>query len=225
MLHPNSGVFMSDDYKRIGRRLLRVCLPTGGAQVIALIVGMLGAWIAIYFGLYSASQRPAAYEATLLTGTVGFAFYASWAVGRESLTIVQERRRRPIPTMEQVRERELLETITSWLEQGLSDRKLHIQRAFLFGSVIHDHYSTNDVDLAVVLHSKANKQRAGDRLRNTLAVEFKRRFGHRLHLKFCNANEIAEFLRHAGAHQEISVQSKGFLAFLRASDTATHHEN
>ncbi len=98
----------------------------------------------------------------------------------------------------------------SWLESRLSDRKLLVEHAHLFGSVVHDHYSTSDVDVAVTFKAASEKKigKAGRRLRGEVAQDFKRTFGHRLHFQFFCAQEAEDqnqFLGAAGKYERLDI--------------------
>lgn len=209
----------------IAKRLLRACIPVSKQQLVPALVALCGTLIAVHFG----TEKRAAYETIFFPTLVGLAIYVTVAVMREAIKIWSEAHRHPVPGLEQAQERNLLQAAPSWLRIHLSDRKLHIQRAFLFGSVVRDHYPTADVDLVVVLVPSANRRRAADRLRSELAVEFKLNFQRRLHLKFCIADDLTDFLRRAGGdHQEIYLRRAPTLFarfFPQASDTSTRLGN
>jgi hypothetical protein len=209
------------------RRVLRACVSVGREQLMFFIVALAGTLLSIHFGLVPILEKHAAYEVTVFQALFGLLLYVGATTISEARKLYLTTHRQPVPNLDQVRERELLQTVSSWLVNRLADRGLRIDQAFLFGSVIHDHYPTADVDLALVLKSNANR-RAPDRLRNTVAVEFKQKFNRRLHLKFCVLDEIEDFLIRAGDHQEIVLsQPSTWLSYFfpRASDTPTHHEN
>lgn len=193
-----------------------------------LIVALAGTWLAVHLGLFKPLDKHAAYEATLLTAVFAFALYLALTVVRVLRAALHETQRQPVPTSGQVHERELFDAVHRWLERELSDTKLHIQQAFLFGSILHDHYATSGVDLIVVLHPKSNNRRAGDRLRNRIAPHFKKHFGHRLHLEFKSETELSGFLSRAGEHEQLIIKSTGTLfTYLSrlAHGTSTVHEN
>lgn len=177
-----------------------------------LLIALVGAWLSVYFGLLPVTEKRAEYEAVMLTGVIALALYVLATVVRESMRMFlqarREARRQPIDP-EQMKERTLLVDIQNWLAGELSARKLHISNAFLFGSVVHDHYSTSDVDLVIVLESGTNKSRAGARLRNDLAVRFKGTFNYPLHLEFKTVDELDGFLERAGKSEPIILKPKG----------------
>lgn len=200
------------------KRLWKQCLQVGWDQAVLLVVALAGAYLSIYFGLTPTTEKRAAYEAVFLTGLIALALYIGLTVARELAVAFwkarREAQRQPIASEDQIRERNFLRDVRAWLGTELSGGRLHIARAFLFGSVVHDHYATGDIDLIVVLQSNANKSRAGERLRNDVAVRFKQKFNHRLHLEFKTEDELRGFLARAGKSEEIQIQSaKGWFAF------------
>jgi hypothetical protein len=116
-------------------------------------------------------------------------------------------RNRMIP-VEHLEDRDLHDQAKAWLKYRLSDKALGIKEAFLFGSVIHDHYPTSDVDLGVVLQRVPDKRlaRIGRDLKGKLATDFKHTFGHSLHISFFVVDEgtrLADFLAKAGEHEPL----------------------
>src|SRR6266481_1881310 len=57
-------------------------------------------------------------------------------------------RSRMVP-IEQLEDHELYAQATVWLSKRLAERKLHVEGACLFGSIMHDRYPTSDVDVAI----------------------------------------------------------------------------
>jgi predicted nucleotidyltransferase len=53
---------------------------------------------------------------------------------------------RPI---EKLADDELKKQTSKWLSHKFSERRLHVRTAELFGSIVHDHYETSDVDVIV----------------------------------------------------------------------------
>ena len=173
-----------------------------------LLVALVGAWLSVYFGLIPITEKRAAYEVVLLTGVIALAFYIFVTAVRLFLQDRKEARRQPVDP-EKIKERTLLADVQNWLAIELSARRLQVSSAFLFGSVVHDHYPTNDVDLVIVLKSGVNKSRAGTRLRNDLAVRFKQTFNYPLHLEWKTPDELGGFLNRAGKSEPIILKPKG----------------
>jgi predicted nucleotidyltransferase len=153
--------------------------------------------------------------------------YVAIALVQEFRQLRKDARKRPVPPLDEVRERELLEGVLSWLAIHLADPRLHITQAFLFGSVVRDHYATRDVDLAVEF-TQGLERRASDRLRNKIAVQFKKEFQRQLHLKFCTVDELSDFLRRTGNdHKKVILQPTRTLLtyfFPLATDISKSHE-
>lgn len=158
-------------------------------------------------------------EGLLLQCGVGIVAYVVATTVVEARNAIREGRHQPIIPSERVEQQELLERVTVWLRDNLAAYKLHIHQAFLFGSVVCDHYQTRDVDVCLVLDPNRNQRRAGDVLRNQLAVQFKKEFGHRLHLKFCAPHEASGFLEQAEKSVPLAVkrQERFSIPFFRRS--------
>jgi predicted nucleotidyltransferase len=119
----------------------------------------------------------------------------------------KENRRKLVP-IETTTERALRAAVTKWLSHRFAD--FGIEKAFLFGSVMHDHYATSDVDVVVVYREMTERQLAktGRDLKTKVASEFERTFGHALHLTLIAAQEavlLEKFLRDAGRHQPVKM--------------------
>lgn len=105
-------------------------------------------------------------------------------------------------------EAELRRQAVSWLAGRLEDRKLRVGSAYLFGSVLHDHYPTSDVDLAIQFEplNERNLGRAAKRFKRQLSQDFGGTFGHPLHVTFFTADEQERrdaFLLKAGKHERL----------------------
>jgi hypothetical protein len=125
------------------------------------IVALVGTYFAVYFGLFPKSLTRQAYEATGLSAAFSLTFYLTATAIVEAWKFRRGRSLIPVPNREQVEQRQLLDAVRDWLLQNaLSERKLHVHKAFLFGSITHDHYATSDVDLAAtVFRYRANEGR------------------------------------------------------------------
>lgn len=126
-----------------------------------------------------------------------------------------EVRRRPLPkpspTIEQIGDQELYKQSAQWLIKRLSDRKMRVDRAILFGSIVYDHFPTSDVDLIVVIKQMSyRKSGAAGKEVKKLKAEFKERFNHALHLQFYLASEqdrLTKFLSGLGKYEELKLRT------------------
>lgn len=99
--------------------------------------------------------------------------------------------------------------IADWLGNRLADGDLGIIRAYLFGSVTHDDYETNDVDLLLLYNdmSDASYTRKACRLQKRLSSEFEQTFNKGLHFqRFLKREE-------KGFHDFLAQQSEPILLF------------
>jgi predicted nucleotidyltransferase len=106
---------------------------------------------------------------------------------------------------------ELRQRASRWISTWLSDTGLCVRRAFLFGSVVHDHYPTSDVDVIVLSGpmSEMKAMRVGRKIRTEMRRQFKLRFGHPLHVQLFHATETVrfeEFLSRLGTFQELPIR-------------------
>lgn len=134
---------------------------------------------------------------------ISIAVMLGWAIADARKTV----RDRMIP-VQHLEDRDLHDQAKSWLKHRLSEKTLKVKQAFLFGSVIHDHYPTSDVDLGVIVEPTTDRQlaRIGRELKKKLAQDFKYTFGHSLHISFFVADEqsrLMDFLAKAGEHEPI----------------------
>jgi predicted nucleotidyltransferase len=111
-------------------------------------------------------------------------------------------------------EKERREIVTRWLIATLSDSTLRIDLAFLFGSVVHDHYPTSDVDLLVEFEPTTDRKIGSivRRVKESVAHDFQRTFGHKLHVTFFASDEADSreaFLNRAGNHSLIFSRRSG----------------
>ena len=112
---------------------------------------------------------------------------------------------------EKLDDRDLHDRAKSWLESRLSANQL-VDEAFLFGSIVHDHYATSDVDVIVVFKSAREKQigNAGRELKERVAREFKQNFDHPLHFQLFSADESSrkrKFLTDTGKYEALTLRS------------------
>src|SRR5579883_2256985 len=124
------------------------------------------------------------------------------------------RRPRPYPTSQnmpvdgRLTEPELRNQATKWLAAVLADQKLHIRSAHIFGSIMHDHYDTSDVDV-IVEFKNVNERRISSavrRIKGNIARDFFNTFNHKLHVTFfCEGEEQSrnQFFLRAGDPRSI----------------------
>jgi predicted nucleotidyltransferase len=103
--------------------------------------------------------------------------------------------------------------IVHWLESVLSDNSLRITSAVLFGSVVHDHYDTSDVDAAVMFATIPDSHigQLVRRIKEKIASDFSTTFTHPLHVTFfCSheETEMQDFLREAGKYEILKVNKQ-----------------
>ena len=109
--------------------------------------------------------------------------------------------------------RNLRAKIVKWLASFAEERTLYINKAFLFGSIVHDHYPTSDVDLIIEFKlSLMTDWRLGTilEIKGKIANDFERTFGHKLHITFFCSNEGAQrdrFLKKAGKFELVKNSS------------------
>jgi predicted nucleotidyltransferase len=111
-------------------------------------------------------------------------------------------------SLERLSENERTYAIEKWLANSFSDKRLSIKRAYLFGSIVHDHYQTSDVDLvAEFLALKDSRIRRNVRdVKDVIAKDFFNTFGHPLHVTFFCSDEDEQrraFLLKAGRTKSI----------------------
>jgi len=103
-------------------------------------------------------------------------------------TEINDRRR-----MESLHESEVNQIIF-WLSGKLADERLGIQQAYLFGSVTHSHYSTGDVDVAVLFRKMKDAGFVKKvRILPSIAQEFNKTFNKPLHFQRFVAEETISF--------------------------------
>jgi predicted nucleotidyltransferase len=86
---------------------------------------------------------------------------------------------------------DLKKAARNWLRTKLSDSKLAVQQAWLFGSITHDHYDTSDVDIIILFKPMGERQIAAAvrKITDQLASQFRLKFNRDLHVKFFCAHE------------------------------------
>ena len=90
---------------------------------------------------------------------------------------------------------ELHERARTWLGSQMAEGKLRVDTAFLFGSILHEHYATSDVDVIVRFREMSERKiaSAARKIKGSIAQDFERTFGHRLHAQFFCAHEDERF--------------------------------
>jgi predicted nucleotidyltransferase len=98
----------------------------------------------------------------------------------------------PASSFDQLTDADLKAQVTNWLITKLSVRAFHITAVTLFGSVVHNHFKTSDVDVIVRFAPLRERQiaLAVRKIKGPMSSEFKRQFGHDLHVKFFCAEEV-----------------------------------
>lgn len=128
-------------------------------------------------------------------------------------TEIRQRRYAAVaPSIVQLRDAELHDQAAKWLTAKLSNKKLRVHKAALFGSVVHDHYPTSDVDVVVLFAGASDKlvSKIGRKIRGPISNEFRLQFGHPLHVQFFHATErdhLSAFLTKAGKHELLPLEN------------------
>jgi predicted nucleotidyltransferase len=130
--------------------------------------------------------------------------------------ILLEVKRRPLPEppppFEKLEDEDLHRQAANWLTARLSDKKLGVNRAILFGSVVYDHFPTSDVDVIVFLKPSSDRRvsSAGRRIKAEIGQQFKQRFNHSLHAQLYDASEevrLTKFLSKLGKYEELTLRN------------------
>jgi predicted nucleotidyltransferase len=105
------------------------------------------------------------------------------------------KRRASIVPLTSPQEQILHQATVNWLRRRLEYPNLKVQHCGLFGSILREHHSTSDVDLAVLIEQVSERRfrYIAREIRKHIAVEFKRQFGHRLQVQFFAAEETSRF--------------------------------
>ena len=122
-------------------------------------------------------------------------------------------RRLPVVPAAELQKQELRREVISWLENRLAEKKTHTGRVFLYGSIVHDHYSSTDIDVVVVFKPGWERtiRRAAKYFHEEIRSAFRQRFGIPLHPKFYLASEeplLNGYLGRTGKHQEVMLSSR-----------------
>lgn len=130
--------------------------------------------------------------------------------------IIYEVKQRPLPkpppSLEELEDEDLLKQAARWLIARLSDGKLGVRRAILFGSVVHDHFPTSDVDVIVFFKATSDRAvaKAGRKIKAEIGQQFKQRFNHPLHAQLFHANEemrFSNFVSKLGKYEELPLRN------------------
>lgn len=118
---------------------------------------------------------------------------------------------RGVPPLQRLEDEELHDQASRWLSKILSDKSLRVQRAILFGSIVHDHYPTSDVDVIVLFKPLRNSQagKIGRKIKGQIGSDFNRRFAHRLHVQLYLDSEkvrCRKFLSGLGKYEELTLE-------------------
>jgi predicted nucleotidyltransferase len=141
---------------------------------------------------------------------IGLGLILSDPVERLLYRVTDRRRLSPRSPMERLEDRDLYERGKNWLEKRLSDRKMRAGRAFLFGSVVYDHFPTRDVDVLVVIRGGSDRAsaRAAQRIKD-LRKEFSDAFSHELHVQLFLAREeegLRKFLSRLSKYEQLRLR-------------------
>jgi predicted nucleotidyltransferase len=142
--------------------------------IVAIATGTAGlTTIAVVSGIFS-----------LLLATLGYIRFES------------QRPAPPFIPLERRTHEALRSEVRLWLLKRLPDKELHVEQAFLFGSIVYDHINkSEDIDLLVCFEPLTDKQlrRAVLVFKGSVSKDFKNAFGLPLHLQFFSADEKARF--------------------------------
>jgi len=192
------------------------------AYAVVFIVWDLPQWLASVWSLISANPIIKSLSYTLQKREIALPHFSPyWITTALALAmagmIMREVRRRPLPkelpTLDSLDDMELHRQAANWLAASLSDKKLCIQRAILFGSVVHDNYATTDVDVIIFGKPMSDRKlkRVGRKLKGEMGEQFKERFGHRLHLQLYTAMEkerMEAFLKGLSKYEELRLENR-----------------
>lgn len=85
-------------------------------------------------------------------------------------------------------------SISFWLRSHLSNANLGIAEAYLFGSVTHNDYESNDVDVVLMFQDMKDKEYiAKERKLRPIAEQFNNTFGKEIHFQRFLASESDKF--------------------------------
>jgi predicted nucleotidyltransferase len=107
----------------------------------------------------------------------------------------------------------LHDAVPNWIRKWVDRNKIKLQRAMLFGSIVHEHYPTSDVDVIFFSEPVSKRQATvmGRKIKTGMRDEFQRRFGHRLHVQLflhTEAEGLKEFLAGLSKYEDIQIKGE-----------------
>lgn len=208
--------FLREYFRQIRRepsRLIPLALVSAVAAIGWFVREWLSTTIVEHMQIWLAARSKLAMSALYFIGDhwwfipwtlvpLVFAGTLLW-IGFVTRRFIQER----FISIENLTEQSLHERARNWiLARAKKEKKLGIDRLYLFSSVIEYNYGTSDVDLLVIYRPMPIKDitRLARHLKENTATDFKRTFSHRLHLScICASNEEAlnNFFLKADKHE------------------------
>ncbi|MBI2831107.1 MAG: hypothetical protein HYX79_02490 [Chloroflexi bacterium] len=93
--------------------------------------------------------------------------------------------------------------VAIWLGRHLANLNIGISEAYLFGSITHNYYESDDVDVVLKFRDMNDKEYVKkERKLTPIAKDFNRTFGKRLHFQRYLASESNEFERFVSMQSE-----------------------
>lgn len=130
-----------------------------------------------------------------------------------AITVTRTKHRQPgvVTAAEQLLNGDLHDQAVCWLSRRLSDRRFNVWQAALFGSILHNHYPTSDIDVLILFRPGSDRKikQAGRAIKNDMASEFNTRFGHRLHTTLFHHSEEKQFdafLSKLNKHEVLQIE-------------------
>lgn len=201
---------------QLGQQVFRQIWSFGRDQIVGLILAVLIFVYQVRAGLIQGKDLRSTELATVawpyLTLLGMYVFIeivrAPFVLRREA----EAERRRPLRPPSQLQKQELRREVIAWLESHLAARHAHVGRVFLYGSIVHDHYPSADVDVVILFRPRWEwtVRRGAIYLHEKIRSAFRQRFGIPLHPKFFLASEealLAGYLERAGKSQEVILSS------------------
>ena len=110
-----------------------------------------------------------------------------------------------------LKDQKLRDLASRWLSRKLFDPDLCVERAILFGSVVHDHFPTSDVDVLILMKPVAYRKavKSGRKIKTEVRRNFKQTFDHQLHFQFFVYDEkdrFDKFLARLRRWEELRLQ-------------------
>lgn len=176
---------LSFAWRRTGDVSVLAWLFPSAGSIAATVLPMMGtAIVAAIYRVPPVLWVPSALAAAAL-GLVGAVYYRAFRdpnFGRAAPK-----------SADALEDADLKKIVSKWLIAKLSDSR--VQQAALFGSVVHDHFTTSDIDVIVRFKQMPDAQvgKAVRHIKGPIAERFKDQFGHDLHVKFFMAAEKAGY--------------------------------